>query len=443
MRILNARGHQRMTNMKIDKRWAWSLFDWAAQPFHTVIVTFIFVPYFVRNIASDAVTGQSLVSIMGIASAIMIAVLAPIMSVMAEKGGGRKFWIFIFSLIYILACLGFSASTNYLWLMLVYVIAYFAIEILEVITNAYLPELGDEKEVGQISGVAWGFGYAGGIVVLMFFLLVGMPAPDKETTIIGLTPLLGKDAALSSGLVAAIWYVIFMIPFFRVFKSDPKKMSLTQGVSAAIAQFIPSIKKIFADKKLTWFFASSMFYRDAFAGLSFFGSIYATTVLNWSLMFLGIYGVILNITGVFGGIIGGHFDKKIGPQKVIKFSIWGFVLVCFIALSTNLTHAMFIPVAEGSKLPHILFFICGMLIGAFAGSLQGASRGMVSGVTSGKMDVGEAFGIYGMTGRATAFLAPFTVLIATQLTQSTQMGAWPIIGLFIISLIFFRKFERA
>lgn len=428
--------------MRNKKTWAWMLFDWAAQPFHTVIVTFIFIPYFVKHIASDAVSGQSLVSVMGIISALLVAIIAPIASVMAEKGGGRKRSIWVFSGMFVIACLSFSLSINYLWLMLVYVLAYVAIELLEVITNAYLPELGTENDIGKISGVAWGFGYMGGIVVLMFYLLIAMPAPGKATTLIGLTPLLGEDAALSSGPIAAIWYMVFMIPFFLMFKSDPPKMKVKQAYETAVSEIKPTIRKIMADRPMFWFFSSSMLFRDALAGLFSFGTIYATSVLNWGLVFIGIFGIILNITGVLGGIIGGYFDKKIGGQKVIIVSIWGFIIISFCALSTNLTHVIFMPVSEGSQAPHILFFICGVFIGAFAGAIQGASRGMVSQATKGKLDVGEAFGIYGMTGRATAFLAPLSVLLATQITKSSQMGAWPIIGLFIISLIMFRKFER-
>ena len=111
-------------------------------------------------------------------------------------------------------------------------------------------------------------------------------------------------------------------------------------------------------------------------------------------------------------------------------------------MSTTRDAVVFIPVQEGSNLPDILFFICGMFIGIGAGSLQGASRGMVVPETKGKMGNGEAFGIYGMTGRATAFIAPTLVGIFTAISGNAQFGVWPILGLFVISAICFKIFEN-
>ena len=39
--------------------WGWMSFDWASQPFHTVIATFVFGPYFASRVAEDVVTGQA------------------------------------------------------------------------------------------------------------------------------------------------------------------------------------------------------------------------------------------------------------------------------------------------------------------------------------------------------------------------------------------------
>src|SRR5438445_9284803 len=59
--------------------WGWMFFDWAAQPFFTVVTTFIFGPYFVSRMASDPTTGQAVWGYGIAAAGLVIAVLSPIL----------------------------------------------------------------------------------------------------------------------------------------------------------------------------------------------------------------------------------------------------------------------------------------------------------------------------------------------------------------------------
>ena len=422
---------------------AWAAFDWAAQPFHTLVVTFVFIPYFNQAIIGDPEQGQILVSWMATISALLVAFAAPVISSITDQGGNRKRWMWLFSILYLIGCYGLIGTVSVKMLMAAYILGYFAIEMLLVTINAYLPEFEKHGDIGQISGNAWGYGYLGGLVLLIVFLGFLMPNGDSDKTLIGMTALLGKDAALYSGPASALWYVVFMIPFFMLFKNEKGKKSASVATRDGLKGLKVSLKKAWADTRLRWFFVSSMIYRDALAGLFIFGALYAQNVLGWDIVMLGAYGIVLNITGTIGGVGGGFLDRKYGSAFVVKLSLYMFVLICFVVMSTNRTSAIFIPIAEGSKLPDILFFICGMFIGIGAGALQGASRGMVVPETGGKMLSGEAFGIYGMTGRATAFIAPTLIGIVTTITHSSQLGVWPIFGLFVIAIICFNIFEKS
>ena len=79
------------------------------------------------------------------------------------------------------------------------------------------------------------------------------------------------------------------------------------------------------------------------------------------------------------------------------------------------------------------FYICGGLIGAAGGSLQAASRTLMADQAEpGRMT--EAFGLYALSGRATAFLAPILIALFTDISGSQRVGVTPIIVLFLISL---------
>ena len=112
-------------------------------------------------------------------------------------------------------------------------------------------------------------------------------------------------------------------------------------------------------------------------------------------------------------------------------------VVCLIVVSMSREQILGIPLAEGSKLPDIVFFACGVLIGGFGGILQAASRSLMVRHTTPETAT-EAFGLYGLSGRATAFLAPALIGIATTMTGSPRLGITPIILLFLAGLFVLR-----
>src|SRR5258708_20979324 len=90
---------------------AWVLFDPAAQPFFTLVTTFVFAPYFASRVASDPVTGQALWGYATSIAGLIIAVLSPILGAVADATGPRKPWIVAFSVLLIAGSLAlwFSA----------------------------------------------------------------------------------------------------------------------------------------------------------------------------------------------------------------------------------------------------------------------------------------------------------------------------------------------
>jgi MFS transporter, UMF1 family len=93
-----------------------------------------------------------------------------------------------------------------------------------------------------------------------------------------------------------------------------------------------------------------------------------------------------------------------------------------------------VPLAEGSPLPNQIFYVCGALIGAAGGTIQSASRTlMVFHTTPG--DANSSFGLYGLSGKATAFLAPALVTVATLASGNPRYGIAPLVLLFLIGLI--------
>ena len=75
---------------------SWIFFDWAAQPYFTLITTFVFAPYFATHVAADAASGQSLWGFATAAAGLLIALLSPVLGAIADASGRRKPWIAAF-----------------------------------------------------------------------------------------------------------------------------------------------------------------------------------------------------------------------------------------------------------------------------------------------------------------------------------------------------------
>jgi UMF1 family MFS transporter len=436
--------------------WGWMLFDWAQQPFHTLIITFVFAPYFASAVASNAVRGQELWGWAAGIGGLLIALSAPVFGAIADASGPRKPWVFGFSVVGVIGCwllwYAVPGMESTALIMVAIVLALVGMEFAAVFNNGMMADLVPRAELGRLSGSAWALGYLGGLVSLVIVLgfLAGQPATGK--TLIGLEPLFGLDAATregdrASGPLTAIWYVIFVLPMFLWTPDVKRKAAVKGAVSRGLAELGTTMRRLPSERSYFSFLVSSMFYRDALNALYSFGGIYAAGVLGWSIVQIGIFGIIANLTGAIGAWLGGRVDQAFGPKAVVSGSIVILTICCILVISTTRTDVLFMTVAaEGSQtnVPDIMFYIAGAFIGAAGGSIQAASRTLLVDQVE-KDKVTEAFGLYALSGRATSFIGPLAIAFATAFFASEaldltnqdaqRLGVTPIIALFMVGLV--------
>jgi UMF1 family MFS transporter len=431
---------------------SWMLYDWAAQPFHTLIMTFIFAPYFTNTVAPDGVTGQSYWGYaVGIAG-LIIAFLSPILGALADTSGPRKPWILGFTIagaisVFSLWFMTPSADPNLLiWGLFAFSMSLICFEFSAVFNNAMMPDLVPRAELGKLSGSSWALGYVGGLLSLILMLGFMVANPDTGLTLLGSAPILGLESSShqgdrASGPLTAIWFVVFVIPLFLFTPDQERRQKVAGSISKSLKSLWQSIRQLHKKPSLFAFLTSSMLYRDALNGLYAFGGIYAAGVMHWPILYIGIFGIIANITGAVGAYIGGRIDSRVGSKTVVTCCIFLLIIASILVVSTDPQHILWTQVASEntpSQLPNILFFICGGLIGAAGGALQASSRTlMVDQAEPGKMT--EAFGLYALSGRATSFIAPLAIAFTTAAFASQRIGITPVILLFAISLILLPK----
>lgn len=425
--------------------WGWFFFDWASQPYNTLLLTFIFAPY-VKDLMQDGAAAQSAWGF-GIGTAgLIIAFFAPVLGALADTSGNRMKWIWLFSIMYVVGSfsLWWAAPDSFdvTRTLIFFVIGMIGMEFATIFTNSMLPDLGSREEIGRISGNGWAFGYVGGLVTLIIMLALLAEAGESGKTLIGISPILGLDAGLREGTRAvgpltAIWYAVFMVPFF-LWVRDPQAVKAPKGaVSQALKDLGRTVRSLPRSPSLFAYLTSSMFYRDALNGMYTFGGIYAAGVLGWSVVDVGVFGIIAIIAGAVFAWLGGMADARVGPKPVITFCILVLTGVAVSVVLISRESVFGVAVAEGSAVPDIAFYVLGALIGGAGGALQSASRTMM--VRQANPDrMTEAFGLYALSGKATSFLAPFAIGTATWATGSQSLGVTPLIGLFLIGLILLR-----
>jgi UMF1 family MFS transporter len=194
-----------------------------------------------------------------------------------------------------------------------------------------LPDMGETKDLGRIGGNAWALGYVGGLI-LLFVMLLLLAENGEGKTLLGNPPLFGLDAAAregtrSVGPLTALWYILFMIPFFLWVPDTKKKVTTSGAIGRAFSDLWATLKRLPENLSFASYLVSSMFYRDALLGVYAFGGIYASGVLEWSIVQIGIFGIISGVAAAVFTYLGGFADKAYGPKCVITLSVLVLIIV--------------------------------------------------------------------------------------------------------------------
>src|ERR1700731_2740623 len=310
---------------------SWIFFDWAAQPFFTLITTFVFAPYFATHVASDPASGQSLWGFATAAAGLVIALLSPVLGAVADASGRRKPWIAAFGALLVIGAslmwFGRPGDVSVIpALLLAYGIATIGVEFATVFNNAMMPTLVPPNQIGRLSGTGWATGYVGGILSLILVLGFLAASPETGRTLFGFAPLFGLDPVSHqgdriTGPLTGIWFVIFVLPMFLLTPDFPARRSLPEALREGLTDLRQSLGELPTQKSMAAFLLANMIYTDGLVSLFAFGGIYAAGTFGWDTIRIGTFGIILAIAGTFGAWLGGRLDDRLGPKRVIAGSM--------------------------------------------------------------------------------------------------------------------------
>lgn len=431
--------------------WGWMFFDWAAQPFFTVMTTFIFGPYVVSRMVSDPDAGQAAWATSIAIAGLFIAILSPILGSIADKTGPRKPWIGFFAIFKIIALTLLwyaSPGSDLTWVLALFILATVAAEFSIVFNDSMMSSVVKPSEIGRVSNIAWGMGYLGGMIVLIAVLLLMAANPDSGLTLLGSQPIFGLDPAQgedarATGPLSALWYLVFILPMFLF---TPDKMNRETTLGSAVRNGVSELKNTFNEARqrigIFRFLIARMIYQDGVNALLALGGTFAAGMFAWGTMELGIFGIILNLVAIPSCLIAARLDTKFGSKRIVAASIILLIIATIGIVSTGKGYTLFGLLtfepssSEGlfslpAEQAYILF---GLLIGAAFGPVQASSRSYLARSIKPE-ESGKYFGLYAFAGRATSFLAPACVAAITAATGSARLGMTIILVFFVVGLI--------
>ncbi|MWB99502.1 MFS transporter [Agromyces seonyuensis] len=410
---------------------SWALYDWATQPFNSVILTFVFTalylttdtfldpsvaalgegdPRYERGLA-DLASGLGLAITIG---GILIALLAPVLGQRADVAGRRKAWLGGSTILLVASMLAlfFVEGAPAYFALGVGLIAAGSVfsEIAGVNYNAMLVQVSNPKTIGKVSGLGWGLGYIGGIIALV--LVVVADTFDWWG--------MSTDNGLPFRIIAvgcAIWAVLFAWPIFAYVPEAPPAVAREKvGFFASYGVLVRDIQGLWRHARPTfWFLLASAVFRDGLAGVFAFGAVIASVAFHFTSTEVLAFGVAANLVAGVATILAGRFDDRFGARAVILTALSGLVVAGL---------AVFFLHDDGKT----IFWIFGLALCIFVGPAQAASRSFLARVTPAGRE-SEIFGLYATTGRAASFLSPALWSLFIAISGATY---WGILGIILV-----------
>lgn len=437
---------------------SWTFFQWARDPYVIVVTIYIFAPYFSNVVVGDPVRGQTIWGNINSIAGFIIALFGPILGAIADTGGRRKPWLIGFVAVMVPAIFalwwalpGAQGGLSIYQIAGLFILISVAFSFTEVFHNSMLPAVAPHERIGFLSGMALAMSNAGALLILCFMLYAFMLPGHVDWSFIPDKALFGLDVTSHensriSGPLTAIWLAVFTLPLL-FFTPDIKPQGVinkVQAVKDGIGRVVKTVKQVRHYRNVATYLLARMFFNDGQTAVLIFGGVYAAGVFKWDALTLTIYGIILSIFAVGGGFFGGWLDDRFGSKRAIITSIGGTSIGIVLAVSMTPTEMFFfIPYDPASApiwslpffrtTPELLYLIVVLVVAICITAAYANSRTMLARIAP-PSKMSEFFGLYALSGTATAFMGPLLVGQVTWYFGSQRAGFASILVLMIVGL---------
>ena len=414
-------------NEKFKVKFSWALYDWANSAWSAIIITFIFSRYFVDVLSPNPDQGTLFWTWTIGLSSLLAAIISPVVGGISDQTNKSKLWLVFTTSIYALIAISlWFAEPNLINLFIIIILIFIgnlAYEISQIFYNGQLRLITNEKNFAKLSGLAWGLGYAGTVVIfIIYYGLFFLPSEP----IINLDINRYENIRISF-LITGIWIILFSLPLFIILKeSRLGELNTKNSVIESFKQVKITFKEIKKYKNLVWFLIARLFYMDGINAIFAVAAIYATIVFGMSTTDIIMLGIGTNIAAGIGSCIFSFIENKLGSKNTIILSLICIFIISFIILFVDQKN---------------LFIILAIILSTFFGPVQSASRVyFAKSIPENKKF--EFFGFYSFSGKVTSFIGPVLYGTVAFIFSSPQLGLASLLLLFAIGLILMIKVDN-
>lgn len=411
-----------------------SLWDGGMSAFSSVILTFVFATYVASAVAAEGAVGEEAIqaaqdhgsqvlTTWQSIGAVAVALLAPLLGNLADRGGVRNTLLRITTLatvvtVALMPLVALDSDDLVLGAVLIALAVVFS-ELAGVFVNSVLPEISTPADRGRISGTAWAVGYWGSIVclaaVLVLFVMPG-------TGLLGITARDGWNYR-AIPLFVALWILVGTLPLMlrapRHAASAPgERWTPWQGYALIGRRVLRAVRE---EPVMLQYLVASAIYRDGLGAVFSIAGVLAANAYGFTTVQIIVFGIAANLIAGCGVFLGGRVDDRVGPRPVIIAGCLGIIVLGLVVL------------AFGSAL---VFWIAGLAICLFVGPVQSASRNLLTRLSRPGRET-ENFGLYATTGRALGFLGTAAFAVTVAISGDTRTGILGIVLVMALGLIAF------
>lgn len=440
-------------------RYAWAMFEFARTPYIGLIFIFAFAPYFAGTVVGDPVRGQEVWSLANTIVGVCVGLLAPILGAAADRTGRRKVWLGGVVAIMVPCCLalwfampGAAGGLPVVAIAALVVVANVSFEFGQVYHNAMLPSVTTMATLGRTSGLGLAMGNVGALLATAV-LLVGIALPATGALSLWFVPdepLWGLDPAVHEhdrivGPLAGAWLLVFTVPFFLWTPDEPGTgVGLRTAAADGMRQLFATVRRAREYSNVGVYLLARMLYNDTMVAIQAYSGIIATGLFRWDLTALLLFAVSLSPFTILGGLLGGWLDYRFGSKKTIVMSVIGTAVFLIGAVSMAPDRVLFMPYDAAAAaplwtfpyfqtLPEVLFVVMYMMLALMVTVAFVSSRAMMACVSPPQM-MTQFFGLYAVSGWATAFLGHGLVALFTWLFASQRLGFSAVLLLLVPAL---------
>ncbi|WP_293362530.1 MFS transporter [Phenylobacterium sp.] len=437
---------------------SWAVFEGGRDPFVILITIYIFMPYVAGSMIGDPVKGQEIISQWQQWSGWAVMATAPFIGASIDKLGGRKggLALIVGLMIPLTAALwwakpdgtGLSVATTMLFAMTVQVL--FAYN--EILHNSLLIRAAGMHAAHKASGLALSLGNLFSVLALMFTAWAFALPGTVDWGWVPKTPLFGLDPATHEPERVVAWLAAGLllfgsIPLFIWTPDAPRTGTpITRAFAQGAAELWRMLRTVSHHRDAAVYVGARMFFVDGMNGVLVYAGVFAVGVMKWGALEMLAYGILLSMFAVLGGFVGRWLDAAVGPKNAVAIEIAMSMvgLTAFLGMSPDTIlffwpydASAYPPLWDGPVFqtwPDVVFVLVGFSNAIFITAQYASSRTLLTRLTP-PDQTGAFFGVYALSGVATAWLAPTLVNLGTRVSGTQQGGFATLLVLLGVGLL--------